>query len=117
MTKEFGRNRRVADQVRRELAVVIQRELTPELGMITLSAADVSPDLKQARIYFTALRQERGPDKAELQARLNDLAGHFRHHLARSLPLRVVPKLLFVYDESIERADRIDALIDSVRRD
>ena len=125
-SKEYPRSRRVADLLRRELALLLQRECSggelaadewARWGLITVSAAEVSPDLKNARIYFTALRKTREADMRELQAKLNDLAGRFRHRLARSLPLRVTPKLAFVYDESIERAGRIDALIESLRGD
>ncbi|MGI9228293.1 MAG: 30S ribosome-binding factor RbfA [Gammaproteobacteria bacterium] len=117
MAREYGRNQRVADQVQRELAVVIQRELTQELGMITLSATDVSPDMKNAKVYFTFLQQTKELDAVALQARLNDMAGHFRHHLAKTLPLKMVPRLTFIYDESIERANRLNALLDSVKQD
>ena len=116
MPREFGRNRRIADQIQRELAAVIQRELDARrLGMVTVSGADVSPDLTQARVYFTCIGGNTGP--AELAAELNALAGHFRHHLARSMTMRSVPRLEFRFDESVERGSRMSELIDTLTKD
>jgi len=54
--KEFKRTQRVNEQVRRELADIIRREIShPELGMLTVTAVDISPDLKSARVYVTVL--------------------------------------------------------------
>lgn len=115
MARDYGRNERVADQVQRELAVMVQREVGQNLGMITLSAVDVSPDLKNAKVYFTCLQET--DDYSVIERELNDMAGHFRHQLAQLLPLKVMPKLKFVFDESIARANRLSSLIDSVNRE
>lgn len=115
MPKEYGRNRRVADLLQRELAVLIQRESTDtRLGMITVSTVDVSPDLKNAKVYITSLAAEL--DNQEVAAELNERAAHFRHELAKNLVLRGVPKLLFVFDTSIERGSHLSALIESVNK-
>lgn len=116
MPREFSRSRRIADQIQRELAVLIQRELDRgRVGLITLSAADVSPDLTQAKIYFTSL--DASLDERDLTKELNRLAGHFRHSLARCLRLRSMPTLKFVFDRSVERGNRLSSLIDSLRKD
>ena len=113
MPRQFGRNRRVADLVQRELAVLLQREITdPQFGLITVSAVDISPDLKYARIFVTCLggKQQTG----ELIRTLNDMAGHYRHELAQVLTLRSVPRLKFEFDVSIERGRHLSGLIDSL---
>lgn len=115
MAGEYSRNQRVAELVRRELALLIQREApTAELGLITLSHVDLSPDLKNARVYFTclesALTEEAAADL------LNERAGRFRRLLAKALPLRVAPALRFLFDRSIAQADRLSVLIDSANR-
>ena len=116
MPKQFSRSRRVADLVQKELAGLIQRQITdPRLGMITIASADISPDLKNARVYVTSLGGEANVE--ELVETLNDMAGHFRYELAQVLSLRVVPKLKFVFDSSIERGSRLSALIDSLNKD
>jgi ribosome-binding factor A len=114
MPREYGRNRRVADLVQRELAVLIQRELEPgRAGIVTVSNTDVSPDLSLARIHFTSLGGTL--DSKELAAELNSRAGSFRRQLAQSLSLRNVPRLKFLFDESVERAARLSSLIEKVK--
>ena len=116
MPREFGRNRRIADQVQREVAAMVQAELNPgQYGLVTISGADVSPDLKQAKVYFTCFGGKLKP--AELERHLNQLAPHFRHQLAAMLTTRSVPKLHFSFDESVERGSRINSLLGSLRRD
>ncbi len=114
MPKQYSRSRRVADLVKRELAVLIQREMIDsQLGMITISAADISPDLKNAKIYVTCLGGEHNPDK--LIHRLNEMAGHYRYELSKLLQLRSVPRLRFAFDESIQRGRELSELIDSLQ--
>ena len=113
MPKQYSRNRRVADLIQREMAVFLQREFNGQgFGLITVSAVDVSPDLKNARIFVTSLGND--DRQIELQAALNESAGHFRHLLAGVLELRSVPRISFRYDESIQRGRHMSDLIDSL---
>lgn len=114
MPKEFGRHRRVSDLIQRELATLIQREMdTHRFGLITISTVDVSPDLLNAKVFVTSLRDDINKDDMVLA--LNENAGHFRHELAQNSPLRTTPKLNFVFDSSVEHGSRLSALIDSVQ--
>ncbi len=114
MPKEFGRNRRVADLVQRDLATLVQREMdNRRFGLITISGVDVSPDLLNARVFVTSLDDE--TDKGDMVHTLNERAGHFRYELAKNSPLRTTPKLKFVFDSSVEHGSRLSALIDSVQ--
>jgi len=112
--KEFSRKQRVGEQIKRELANIIQREISsPELGMLTISEVDVSPDLKFARVYVTTFGGKLGIKKT--MQYLNGAAGQLRYHLSQSLKnIRTTPRLQFVYDSSIEHGSRLSALIDSV---
>ena len=113
MPKEFGRHQRVAQFIKEELSVLIQREFPMnEHGMITLSNVDLSPDLKNATVYITALNNKNTHEK--LVAEMNEQAGHFRHELSRMMTTRSVPTIRFKYDESIERAQRLTDIINSV---
>ena len=115
MPKEFGRNRRVAQFIKEELAVLIQREFPlSQYGMITLTNVDLSPDLKNAVIFITAMASNQS--QKELVAALNEQAGHFRHEISRIMTSRGVPSLKFKYDESIERAQRLNDIINSVSK-
>jgi ribosome-binding factor A len=105
-----SRSERVADQLRQELAQVIAREVhDPGVGFVTLTQAKVTPDLQQARVYYTTL----GDDKArrETKRALERAVPFLRRQLGRRLRLRHVPELTFFYDESIERQDRIERII------
>ena len=114
MSKEFGRNRRVADLIQRELATLIQREMdSTKFGLITVSIVNVSPDLLNAKVFVTSLGDDAGKD--DMVDALNERAGHLRHELAKNSPLRTTPKLNFVFDSSIEHGTRLSALIDSVQ--
>jgi ribosome-binding factor A len=111
--KEFSRKQRVGEQIQRELANIIRREISsPQLGMLTIYEVDISPDLKFARVYVTTLGGKLGV-KESMQY-LNKAAGKLRYHLSQCLKTRTTPRLLFVYDSSIEYGSRLSALIDSV---
>jgi ribosome-binding factor A len=113
MAKEFSRSRRVADLIQRELAGLIQRDIHDhDLGMVTVSTIDVSPDLKNAKVYFTCLGNTVAIE--QVVVRLNEHIGSFRHELSKTLILRSVPKLKFVYDHSLDRANKLTSLIDSL---
>ncbi len=116
MPREFGRNSRVAQFVKEELANLIQLEFPlNEYGLITLTTVDVSPDLRNATVLFTFFQNNL--TKEQLLEELNDKAGHFRHELSHVMTSRGVPSLKFKYDESLERAQRLTDIIDSVNTD
>jgi len=109
--REFSRSRRVGEQIQRELAELVQRELKdPRLGMVTISAVDVTKDLSVAKVYFTVLDPEH--DVAQTKEGLTRAGGFLRRELAHRMKLRVVPELRFFYDSSIEQGSRLSALID-----
>lgn len=111
MPKEFSRSSRIADLIQHELAEIIRRELTfPGMGLLTVSTVDVSPDLRNAKVYITALGGDL--DQARLIAELNRHAGFLRHELAGRLTTRSTPKLGFVYDTSVEYGQKLSSLID-----
>lgn len=103
---------RIADQIQRDIAGLIRTSIKdPRLGMVTVSAVKVSPDLGYADIYVTVLGQtlDEGPERS--LSVLNNAAGFLRSELARGLKLRVIPRLRFHYDEVVARGNRITALI------
>ena len=103
-----NRGYRVADQIQRDLSELIARDFKdPRVGMVTLSAVEVSPDYAYAKIYFTVL----AGDPMETEDALNHAAGHLRNGLFKRLRIHTVPTLRFVFDETTERAARMDTLI------
>ena len=107
-----GRPQKVADLMQRELSGLLQREVRdPRVGMVTVTSVDVSPDLSHAKVFFTILDKER---KDETTQGLQRAASFLRSQLSRRMSMYTTPELRFVYDESVERGDRISRLIDSV---
>lgn len=112
MPREFSRARRVANQLRRELAPLVQQQSSDaRLGMVTVTAVAVSRDLRDARVYITSLGGHMRV--GELESALNRHGGQLRHHLSKRLRLKAVPRLRFIYDESVQRGARISAIIKS----
>lgn len=111
--REFKRTDRVADQLQKELAVLIQREVKdPRLGMVTVSGVTVSRDLGYSDVYVTLLgEQEPERIKENLQV-LKRAAGFLRSQIAKRIKLRHVPELRFHFDESVVRGQQLSSLID-----
>jgi len=113
MAKEYSRTQRVADQMQRELASLIQREVRdPRVGMITVTAAEVSRDLAHAKIFITLMGDVSDEDIALNLAALKDAAGFLRMQLGRAMKLRSIPQLHFHYDESVRRGVHLSSLIE-----
>ena len=111
MPRPSGRSQNVGDQIQRELSDIIHRELRdPRVGMITLTAVDVSPDCAYATVYFTCLDSAHVP---AAKAGLARATGFLRSQIGKRIKIWTTPELKFVYDESVERGDRLSRLIDS----
>ena len=109
-----SRTARVADQIRGEIAAMLAREVhDPGIGFVTLTRVTVTPDLQQARVYYTAL----GDDKARqnTERALGRAAPFLRRQIGSRLRLKRAPELEFVYDESIAGQDRIEQLLNEIR--
>ncbi|MCW5619034.1 MAG: 30S ribosome-binding factor RbfA [Nitrosomonas sp.] len=111
MPKDFSRSLRVADQIQRELADLLQNEIKdPRINQITLTAVEVSRDYTYAKIYYTTLdRQEKN---GVIEKGLKHASGFLRSNLSKRINLRQVPQLIFIYDKSIERGAYLSKLID-----
>jgi ribosome-binding factor A len=106
------RAERVADQIQRELAVLLRDEVKdPRVGRITVTSVEVSADLSHAKVFFTHLAGREHADEA-VHA-LQHTAGFLRTELSHRLKLYSVPQLHFAYDDSIETGMRISQLIDA----
>ncbi|WP_444985534.1 30S ribosome-binding factor RbfA [Halomonas mongoliensis] len=111
--REFKRTDRVADQLQKELAVLIQREVKdPRLGMVTVSGVEVSRDLGYADVHVTLLGEDTPERIKENLKVLKQAAGFLRGQIAKRIKLRHVPELRFHYDESVVRGQRLSSLIE-----
>ncbi|MBI3401784.1 MAG: 30S ribosome-binding factor RbfA [Acidobacteria bacterium] len=101
---------RVAEELRAELATLLTREVhDPGIGFVTLTRVQVTPDLQQARVFYTTL----GDDTARANSgrALGRAASFLRRQIGSRLRLKRVPELIFTYDESIAGQDRIEQLL------
>jgi len=107
--RDFNRSERVAGQLRRDLARLIQMEIKdPEVGFISLSDVEVSRDLSHAKVFVTVFE----PDKASTSLKaLRRAAAFLRRRLGQELRMRHVPELHFLHDDSVEQGSHIDQLI------
>jgi len=105
------RMRRVDQAVRAVLSDAITKDLKdPRIGFVTVTAVKTSPDLRHARVYVSVLGDE--PTRAATLEGLRSAHGFLQGMIASQLTLKRTPALVFEYDETVERADRISRLID-----
>ncbi len=101
---------RVGDQIRAEMSELLAREVhDPGIGFVTFTEVKVTAALQIARVYYTALGDAAA--RRSTERALRRAAPFLRRQIGHRLRLRRVPELEFVYDESIERQDRIEQLI------
>jgi len=107
--RDFNRSERVAGQLRRDLARLIQQEIKdPAVGFVSVSDVEVTRDLSHAKVFVTVFE----PDHAKESLRaLRHAAAFLRRRLAQQLRLRQVPELHFKHDDSVEQGGHIDDLI------
>lgn len=110
MPREFARSRRVGEEMHRLLSEALQRDFSdPRLALVGITEVEVSADLSMAKVYFTPMK---GSSEAEeVAAALGKAAGRLRHLLGTRMKTRVVPELRFAYDDSLDRGERISALL------
>jgi len=112
----FKRTDRVSDQIRIEIADILMRKVKdPRVGFVTVTAVDVTADLKQAWVYVTVLGQE-GQATGTMDV-LSRAEGFIRGELGRRLKLRYVPALTFSQDRSLDRTARVLNLLDDIKKD
>lgn len=113
MAKEYSRKQRVAEQIQKELAQLIQLEMKdPRLGMVTVSVVEVSRDLAFADVYVSFLGVDDQEKVDQSLKILSQAAGFLRSQLARAIKLRFTPQLRFYYDSSLRRGAYLSSLID-----
>lgn len=116
MAREYSRVDRIGDQMQRELAQLIQREVKdPRVGLVTVNAVKVSRDLGYADIYVSLMSTEEltedSPEVQDCLAVLNKVSGFLRGQIGRAMKLRVVPQLRFHFDTLLGQSRKMDRLI------
>jgi len=109
-----SRAERVAGQIRTELGSLLLRDVhDPGLGFVTVTRVQVSPDLQQARVFYTSLGDERA--RADSKRAIQRAAPFLRRQIGARLRLKRVPELTFLFDESIAGQDRIEQLLNELK--
>jgi ribosome-binding factor A len=109
-----ARTSRVGEEFREILAEEIPRLKDPRVGFVTVTAVEVTADLRHATVSYTALGDER--ERRSTAAGLRSATPHLRQVIGRQVRLKVLPELAFVEDETFATAERIDRLIDEIHR-
>ena len=106
------RRGRINDAVAQELAIALGDVREPKVAgnFVSITRAEVAPDLKYATVYFSAIG-----DSAEAAEGLKKCTGMLRHHLAVTLNLRITPELRFVKDGSIEHGAKIARILEEIK--
>ena len=111
MPKEYARSDRIATQIQRVLASLIQTELKdPRLTAPSILEVQVSKDLAYARVYFSVLNPE---DAEDCLAALESASGFLQREIGKALKARITPRLSFIYDDTDIRGRQLSDLINS----
>ncbi len=114
MAREFSRSQRVAQEMQKELAIILQREIKdPRLVMVTVSGVELSRDLAYGKVFVTFLNDDEEAVKEGLAA-LSDATGYIRILLGKAMRLRIVPELTFAYDSSLVDGIKMSSLVSRV---
>ncbi len=101
------KRQRVNDSVMQEISLIVREVKDPRVGMITVTGADVSGDLKYAKIFFSTF----DADVKETLKGLKSASGFIRSQLAQRLNLRATPELTFVFDNSVSHGAEIASIL------
>ncbi len=100
---------RINDLIHRSIAKILMEEFKdPRIGMVTIANVEVSRDLAHAKVFVTVYQEEKIKETIDI---LNGAAGFFRAELRHHIHLRVLPRLRFIFDDSVLRGTRISALL------
>lgn len=111
MAKDYPRSDRIRQQIKKELANLLQREVKdPALNQITILDVEVSLCLKHAKVFFVS--QEEASE--DVMKGLTRSMPFLRSQLAKRMTTRGIPKLHFVYDKSIDESIKISKLLDGI---
>jgi ribosome-binding factor A len=107
------RRGRINDEMMKEVAMILREVKDPRVGnaFVSVTGAEVTPDLKYAKIYYSFLN---GNDPKEVAKGLKTASGFIRGQIARRMNLRITPELTFVQDNSIKHGAHIATLLEKI---
>lgn len=118
MAREFKRADRVAQEIQKEIAVILQCEVKdPRIGMVTVSDVEVSRDLAYAKVFVTFLFDSNPEHIKDAMKGLEKASPYIRTMLGKAMRLRIVPEIRFYYDNTLVEGMRMSNLVSSVIRE
>ena len=110
------RRGRINDEMQKAMAEILRTVKDPRVSeaFISVTGAEVTPDLKYAKIYYSALGMKSAEDKKEIARGLKSSAGYIRRQVAAKLNLRITPEITFVEDTSITYGAHIAELLNGI---
>ena len=112
---EYSRADRVEGLLQEEISLLVRKLKDPRIGFVTITGVKVTNDLRHAKVYVGVMGDEAGGADEIVRTRtmegLHSAAGFIRRELGRVLTLRRIPEIVFLYDESVERGARMEALL------
>lgn len=117
MSNNNSRLKRINEQLRQELSMLIRKEISDSRAlMVSITIVEMVRDYSQAKVYVTYLGPEE--ERKEIIALLHEYAPEFRRQLGKILRLRTIPRFHFVYDDLLEKSNAITSLIsEAIRTD
>lgn len=105
---------RVAERIQALVATHLQRMADPRFNLITITSAMLSPDMKQVKVFWMIHGDEEKQNDAK--EAFEGATGHFRRLIADELEIRFAPQVQFIYDNSLDEAERMDRIFESIRQ-
>ena len=115
MARRTRRTARVDELVRERVAEIVREIKDPRVGFLTVMDVQTSPDLRHARVYVSVLGDD--AEKDETLEALRHASGWVQSRLGEGLRLKYIPRIHFVLDHTLEKAARLDELIQEMRAD
>jgi ribosome-binding factor A len=107
------RQKQVSSLIQKELSDLLEKRVSdPRLDFATISAVKISPDLRHAHIFVSVMGNQQ-----EAMEGFDHAASFLRRELSSRLALRYMPELVFHLDDSLERGERIDQLLEEIQRE
>lgn len=104
-------------ELRHHISVIVQQSLNdPSVGFVTIISASISPDLQHLKVFFTCLDDDDEKKKKVLR-KLNRAAGFVRKLLSERLTIRFIPDIKFIYDDTIQQAERIEKIFEQINKE
>lgn len=113
MNKNSNRLGRIDEELKKEISSIITYDLkNPNItGMISVTKAKITPDLKYAKVYVSILNSK---NVKETLAGLKKSSGFVRAEVAKRINLRITPEIIFILDDSMEYGERIDKILKEI---